>query len=270
MFGVLHNISNISAVCTLMAYRYVRKLDKQTLKYRQPQRFSYLNTVVYSKQDANDAVAETLPDRSDDSDGDINSDLDDCSDNEGPTKQSQRKPKAVSATTSTSALESQPHGENDTGNLERNMANNASAEDIGASARSTVSGLGNSARSTSVRICTPSEELRLSDSRDKDVRGKSNKSVQSSDDDEDDDDRRVAMASSILRPAKSVRNIVNTWQGSRARYREDYRRTLEVFYQACFYLGAFYLTHIWSTSNRIMQMINLGSSSYGLTVMHAM
>mmetsp|Transcript_34081 Transcript_34081/g.81957 ORF Transcript_34081/g.81957 Transcript_34081/m.81957 type:complete len:569 (+) Transcript_34081:488-2194(+) len=267
----------VATVCTLMVYRYVRKLDKQTLKYRQPQRFSYLNTVMYSKQEVKNAVAETLPDPSDDGEGDNNSDVDDgCGDDE-TTKHSQEKAEAVTTTTdsatttNTSALESQPHGENDTDNLEQNVANNSTA-DVGAGARTTVSDLGGSARSSTVRICTPSEEIGQCSSRDNDTRGKSNKSVQSNDggnSDEDDDDRRVALASSILKPAKSVKNIVNNWQSSRTRYREDYRRTLEVFYQACFYLGAFYLTHIWSTSNRIMQMINLGSSSYGLTVMHA-
>jgi hypothetical protein len=45
--------------------------------------------------------------------------------------------------------------------------------------------------------------------------------------------------------------------------------TVEVFHQACFFLGAFYCTHIWSTSNRIMQTISGGGSVFPLLLLHS-
>jgi len=63
--------------------------------------------------------------------------------------------------------------------------------------------------------------------------------------------------------------LISKWKSSRSQYRDDYKRTLEVFHQACFYLGVFYLTHVWSTTNRVIQMISNGDTYYGVIVMHS-
>lgn len=47
------------------------------------------------------------------------------------------------------------------------------------------------------------------------------------------------------------------------------RRTVEVFHQALWYLFVFYATHVWSTSNRIIQQLNGGNTVYGLILMHS-
>lgn len=41
-----------------MVYRYVQKMDKRTLKYRRPERMSFLNSVVLSKTTRGDLIAE--------------------------------------------------------------------------------------------------------------------------------------------------------------------------------------------------------------------
>ena len=69
--------------------------------------------------------------------------------------------------------------------------------------------------------------------------------------------------------AESLRNKVQEWQKKRQIYREDYPRTMDVLNQAMWYLGVFYVTHIWSTSNRIVQMLNLGDTQYWLILGHA-
>jgi len=64
-------------------------------------------------------------------------------------------------------------------------------------------------------------------------------------------------------------DLIERWKSRRSIYREDYPRSVEVMQQALCYLGAFYLTHVWSTSNRIVQFLNHGSTSFGLILMHS-
>ncbi|KAL3920627.1 MAG: hypothetical protein SGILL_003165 [Bacillariaceae sp.] len=86
-----------------------------------------------------------------------------------------------------------------------------------------------------------------------------------------DDPRKGSRSPSAFQATgNSVRKLVTRWKSSRSQYREDYKRTLEVFHQACFYLGVFYLTHVWSTTNRIVQLVNNGNTYYGLIVMHSL
>ena len=66
-----------------------------------------------------------------------------------------------------------------------------------------------------------------------------------------------------------IQSKVQQWNKQREIYRDDYPRTIDVLNQAIWYLGVFYVTHIWSTSNRLVQMLNLGSSKYGLIMMHS-
>jgi hypothetical protein len=46
-------------------------------------------------------------------------------------------------------------------------------------------------------------------------------------------------------------------------------RTQEVFEQAVLYVLAFYFTHVWSTTNRIIQQVHPGRIYYPLAVIHA-
>lgn len=52
-------------------------------------------------------------------------------------------------------------------------------------------------------------------------------------------------------------------------YKEDYRRSVEVSSQAVFYLTAFYLTHVWSTSTRLTQQLRGGGPWFGLILVHS-
>ena len=70
-------------------------------------------------------------------------------------------------------------------------------------------------------------------------------------------------------PTKSVRRIVHKWKSKRHTFAEDNPRTIEVFHQSLFYLGAFYMTHVWSTTNRIVQQVNLGKTKFGLIAVHS-
>lgn len=67
----------------------------------------------------------------------------------------------------------------------------------------------------------------------------------------------------------NVRQAVQRWQTHRQMFREDHPRTYEVFQQSLWYLGVFYVTHVWSTSNRTIQLINDGNTYYALVVFHS-
>lgn len=62
---------------------------------------------------------------------------------------------------------------------------------------------------------------------------------------------------------------MKNWKSKREQFARDMPHTIEVFHQACFYMGAFYCTHIWSTSNRIVQAISGGGSVFPLLALHA-
>lgn len=68
---------------------------------------------------------------------------------------------------------------------------------------------------------------------------------------------------------KSIRARVKEWKSRRVEYAEDMPRTYEVFQQACYYLGAFYCTHVWSTSNRVVQAISGGGTVFPLLACHS-
>lgn len=74
-------------------------------------------------------------------------------------------------------------------------------------------------------------------------------------------------------PRDSMRSRVyvawENWQSRRKMFREDHPRTYEVFQQSLWYLGVFYITHVWSTTNRTIQLINNGNTYYGLIVIHS-
>jgi len=65
-----------------------------------------------------------------------------------------------------------------------------------------------------------------------------------------------------------MRQRYQEWKERREQYARDMPHTVEVFHQALFYLGTFYLTHVWSTTNRLVQAIT-ADSSFFLLVMHA-
>ncbi|KAL3934197.1 MAG: hypothetical protein SGBAC_010029, partial [Bacillariaceae sp.] len=68
---------------------------------------------------------------------------------------------------------------------------------------------------------------------------------------------------------KSIQARVKEWKTRRVQYAEDMPRTYEVFQQACYYLGAFYCTHVWSTSNRVVQTISGGETVFPLLACHS-
>lgn len=259
-----------------MVYRYVRKMDKQTLKYRRKECMSFLNSVVLSKT-RGDLIAEADDDVDDD-------DKDDGEDgNCSPTHREMERENGVTVSFnlpgSTSAV--------------LRTAEMESSDDGGEKIRTTISThstavselVGEGSRCDDDRRDTlPSDQLDESGGHS----GPSSerigpRSCDDSEEGEDADDlppsalKRISSMSnasprrrSTLGNGVNVRRLVSDWKSSRSQYREDYQRTMEVFHQACFYLGVFYLTHIWSTTNRIVQLVNNGSSFYGVTVMHAM
>jgi hypothetical protein len=69
-------------------------------------------------------------------------------------------------------------------------------------------------------------------------------------------------------PVSKLRKAYRDWREQRARYRKENPRSIEVFHQALCYLGAFYMTHVFSTINRILQQ-RRGESYFALIVLHA-
>lgn len=59
------------------------------------------------------------------------------------------------------------------------------------------------------------------------------------------------------------------WRFNREIYQEDYSRSVEVSQQALFYLGTFYLTHIWSTTTRILQHLGVREANFFLVLVHS-
>ena len=70
-------------------------------------------------------------------------------------------------------------------------------------------------------------------------------------------------------PVWDIRSRWKRWQLKRQIFREDNPRTAEVFHQALWYLGVFYLTHVWSTTNRTIQLVKNGRTYFGITVIHS-
>jgi hypothetical protein len=71
----------------------------------------------------------------------------------------------------------------------------------------------------------------------------------------------------------SIRRSIQLWQERRQIYREDYPRTVAVIAQASWYLGTFYVTHVWSTSIRILLVIGVDDRSvrarFVITLIHS-
>jgi hypothetical protein len=84
--------------------------------------------------------------------------------------------------------------------------------------------------------------------------------------DEEEDDSRLSFRTTP--PRSSIRGFIQRWKSEQSQHWEEHKRTLEVYHQAIYYLGSFYLTHGWLTTNSIVQF-SLGSSVFGLTVLHA-
>ena len=69
-------------------------------------------------------------------------------------------------------------------------------------------------------------------------------------------------------PFSKALGAYQNWRGRKAQHRQENPRSMEVFHQALFYLGAFYMTHLFSTINRILQQTH-GASFYPLIVLHS-
>jgi len=79
--------------------------------------------------------------------------------------------------------------------------------------------------------------------------------------------QRKQAAKGTKRPSK-LQQTISKWKSERQRFAREMPLTIEVFHQACFYLGAFYCTHIWSTSNRIHETVT-GDTLFHLSAIHA-
>ena len=84
------------------------------------------------------------------------------------------------------------------------------------------------------------------------------------------DEREVDAYAEETEPARwDIPSTWKRWQLKRQIFREDNPRTAEVFQQALWYLGVFYLTHVWSTTNRTIQLIKNGRTYFLITVIHS-
>jgi hypothetical protein len=236
-----------TAICTIMVYRYVRNMDKRTLKYRQPQRMSFLNTVVFD----NSKIEETAS-----TEAATGSNYQDDNDRTGEVSVSFNLPNI---------------DEEDGNNSDEEKSNDTTSNNHGKEENimKRKSQLIKQSKNSSVSSTRDMEEESDDPVGDKEHNANGDKVG--------DDSGDESPSAFFRRPAallestgKSVRDKLHRWQSSRDQYREDYRRTVEVFHQACFYLGAFYITHVWSTTNRIIQMINNGNTYYGLIVVHSL
>jgi hypothetical protein len=96
------------------------------------------------------------------------------------------------------------------------------------------------------------------------VKGNEEEEKEGEEKDEVPENRKPPASVSHKLKSKLVR-----WKSQRSRYAEDMPRTYEVFRQACCYLGAFYCTHVWSTSNRIVQTLSGGATVFPLIACHS-
>lgn len=64
-------------------------------------------------------------------------------------------------------------------------------------------------------------------------------------------------------------NFLGQWRAQRAIYQDDYRRSVEVANQAVWYLGVFYITHVWSTTTRIIQQVRHGKTFFPVILLHS-
>ena len=66
----------------------------------------------------------------------------------------------------------------------------------------------------------------------------------------------------------AIGKSIQSWKTQRKIYQDDYPRTVAVIQQACWYLGTFYITHVWSTTNRILQITSAGPQ-FALFLIHS-
>lgn len=69
-------------------------------------------------------------------------------------------------------------------------------------------------------------------------------------------------------PLSKLVGAYRGWRERKARYQQENPRSTQVFHQALYYLAAFYMTHLFSTVNRILQFTR-GGSYYILIVLHS-
>jgi hypothetical protein len=246
-----------TAVCISLVYRYVHKLDQQTLKYRRPERMSFLNSVVFEKEDQN---ADPNDNPNDDNDGEQSAVMFSI-------------PSAVAKTEIESSDEGNHRCDDAKHQLTttdlRNSENSLHAPHLGHD-KTNASGTAleeAASKNDGIHEISNGSDASEGPGENEDTTGDMPQSILRKTPTDHQSERR---RSSKLKDGMSVQQLVSNWKASRTRYQEDYQRTLEVFHQSCFYLGVFYLTHIWSTTNRILQLVNNGSSNYAVTVIHAM
>lgn len=68
--------------------------------------------------------------------------------------------------------------------------------------------------------------------------------------------------------ASNVVGAYRNWKERKALYQQENPKSTQVFHQALYYLGAFYMTHLFSTVNRILEQTR-GESYFPLVVLHS-
>lgn len=225
--------------CTYTVWKYVHRQDRAVLDYRQPERKRADNFSLPLKADDESKILPALPDvTTSDSGQDVNLD----------------KNKNVKESTSADASGLQNRQKAATEDSEESM------------------GLGSSLETSSPKTGQGSELQQLKTSDAWSITMK-NALEQASDDEEDS----VEMAAAEEAQQKShrrtllgvfVKNPLATWRERRVRYAQDMPHAHKVLHQACFFLGVFYLTHVWSTSNRIIQAVS-GESMFPILLLHS-
>lgn len=235
-----HSFLSTTAVFTVMVFFYVRSIDKTSAMYRNPEkRFSYLNT----------QVPESTPNTST------------CGNEKSVTFENSGE-LAVSDDDKNEAPEHNI-GEGIVQNLEKIDEHGIRAPDGGDDSGSEVG-------MPSIPERTPlddTEKSNLSNGRNPmPPRRLNSREGSATPTSASSRGKKMALSAGSR---SSVRALVDTWKSSRIRYRSDYKRTLEVYHQALYYMGTFYLTHVWSTSNRLLQFANGGNSVFVLTAIHS-
>ena len=223
-----------------MVFNFVRKLDHQTLKYRKPesQRFEVDTSSQFmsnsKSQLARDAAAVTSADFEDYDEGDDDQDR-------PPTGSSTPATSIRGPFDSSSSLSNSNHSDKDKG---ATTAPNSSQ-----TMNFTPTHLGDIKEDESMSMELNDTSLPPS--------GEATR------------DRRLSTSIQEVARRASVTQAVGRIANRRKSYVDNHRRTMEVFHQACFYLFTFYVTHCWSTTNRIMQQLNLGNTKFAIVAIHS-
>lgn len=260
----------IIAVCTYLVYRFVYQRDKATLRYRRPERSS-LWKVMQTFGDGMKFRASILKgailDKSSRQMNSSNNKDSDSGDDDVCENLSDGDSSKKAATTKRGSSEELALSESFYDDLNPHALKESMRRPTGAWALALQDAEDQHVDSS--ELMTESFESNNKKGRDQETK-----------DDKDttdpvttiteQDGREVAGEEQQPKKRGSVETKLKEWKKKRQRFAQDMPHTMEVFHQACFYVGAFYCTHIWSTSNRIVQTISdSGDTVFPLICLHS-